>query len=302
MKANEYDELIKDPSYFLMKKYLSRICGKLESLQKLPSLFTSLEIGSFFSGLTAFGDPGVKEALNALMQAGDESTRWAAAIAASDRRIAALGFPAFSGGFTKAPFDAIGDTLRGTTGIAMDMYRRPDKILIAMEQLTPLLIEMGVPKVGLGGSPIIMIPLHKGADGFMSNEQFKKFYWPTLKAVAIGLIEKGLVPCLFAEGGYNSRLEVIQDIPAGKAIWYFDQIAMKKAKDIVGRMACIMGNVPLSLLIGGSQGEVRNYCKNLIDVAGKDGGFILATRSAVDMAKPENLRAMIETAKTYGRY
>ena len=38
MKADEYDELINDPSAFLLKKYLGRICGKLEPLRKLPSL------------------------------------------------------------------------------------------------------------------------------------------------------------------------------------------------------------------------------------------------------------------------
>jgi hypothetical protein len=54
------------------------------------------------------------------------------------------------------------------------------------------------------------------------------------------------------------------------------------------------------MLIGGSAHKKRNYYKNLIDVAGKDGGFIMATRSAVDMAKLENLRAMIETTKTLG--
>jgi hypothetical protein len=62
MKANEYDELISDPSAFLIRKYLGRICGKLEPLQKMPSLFTSLEFGTFLGALTTLGDPGVQEA------------------------------------------------------------------------------------------------------------------------------------------------------------------------------------------------------------------------------------------------
>jgi len=55
-----------------------------------------------------------------------------------------LGFPNILGGFTKAPFDTIGDTLRGTRGIIMDMYRQPDKLLRALETLTPIMIGMGV--------------------------------------------------------------------------------------------------------------------------------------------------------------
>jgi hypothetical protein len=302
MKPGEYDDLIHDPSYFLMRKFLSRICGKLDAFQKLPPLFTSVELGTFFGGLIAFGDPNVQAGLHALMQAGDETARWAAAVSASDRKIASWGFPAFSGGYAKAPFDTIGDTLRGTVGIAMDMYRQPAKVLKAVEQLTPLMIELGTSRATLGGSPIIMIPLHKGADGFMSDEQYKKFYWPTLKEVVLGLIEQGLIPCLFAEGGYNSRLEIIKDLPSGKVIWYFDQIDMQKAKDIVGRTSCIMGNVPLSLLISGSQDEVRQFCQKLIDVAGKNGGFIMAPRSSIDIANADNLKVMIQTCKTYGRY
>ena len=33
--------------------------------------------------------------------------------------------------------------------------------------------------------------MHRGADGFMSDEQLERFYWPTLKAVLLGLIEAG---------------------------------------------------------------------------------------------------------------
>ena len=58
------------------------------------------------------------------------------------------------------------------------------------------------------GNPLIFMPLHKGADGFLSDEQFKTFYWPTLKKVIVGLIEGGCIPFPAAEGGYNTRLKV----------------------------------------------------------------------------------------------
>jgi hypothetical protein len=36
-----------------------------------------------------------------------------------------------------------------------------------------------------------------------------------------GLIEQGIVPAMFAEGGTDKRLEVIADdeLPAGSALW-----------------------------------------------------------------------------------
>ena len=55
--------------------------------------------------------------------------------------------------------------------------------------------------------------MHRGADGFVSHEQFERFYWPAFKAVMLGLIEEGCIPVMFAEGSYNQRLEIIADSP-----------------------------------------------------------------------------------------
>jgi uroporphyrinogen-III decarboxylase len=136
----------------------------------------------------------------------------------------------------------------------------------------------------------------------MSDEQYRIFYWPTLKKMIAGYIEQGLVPFLFAEGGYTSRLDVIRDIPAGKVIWHFDFTDMGLAKEALKGIACIAGNVPISLLNTGTAGEVKEYCKTLIDTAGKDGGFIMASGGVIDKAKPENVRTMIEYTRQYGRY
>jgi hypothetical protein len=74
------------------------------------------------------------------------------------------------------------------------------------------------------------MPLHKGADGFMSDKHFQTFYWPTLKKVIMGLINEGFVPLLFTEGGYNSRLEVISDLLKGKTVWWFENTDIARAK------------------------------------------------------------------------
>ena len=92
------------------------------------------------------------------------------------------------------------------------------------------------------------------------------------------------------------------DLPKGKTIWLFDQTDMAKAKKTIGTVACIQGNVPLSLLYAGNAEETAAYVRNLIDIAGEDGGYILDIGAVADAGKDENLRAMVETAKEYGRY
>ena len=76
---------------------------------------------------------------------------------------------------------------------------------------------------------------------------------------------------------------------------------MAKAKETVGKMSCIAGNVPLSLLCTASPDDVKNYCKDLIEVAGRDGGFILSSGAGMQGSKPENVRAMMDAGKEYGR-
>ena len=302
MKAEEYPDLIDDPTGFFMNTYLPRIFGALKPLERMPLLPPVNEIPCIPPALFPFGAEDIQAAFSNLAKAGEETLRWRDALQRLNRSIMGKGFPAFSGGFTKAPFDVIGDTLRGTREVLMDMYRRPDELIEACERITPFMIKAGIASCKATGHIMPFIPLHKGADGFMSDEQFQTFYWPTLRKVIIGLVNEGIVPQLFAEGGYNQRLEVISDIPKGKVVWWFDLTDMAQAKKTVGRVACIAGNVPLSLLCTASPDDVKAYCKNLEDVAGKHGGFIFSTGAGMQGAKAENVKAMMDFSKDYGIY
>jgi hypothetical protein len=302
MMADEYDELIKNPSHYFTTVYFPRIFGKLEGFGMLPNLTHFQEIVFVGSNVIPFGLPPVQAAYKALFEAGEEALKWVGYLAAFDKELSSLGFPSIFGGFTKVPFDVIGDTLRGTRGIMVDIYRQPNKVLEALEVMTPIMIDMGVSAVKMSGAPGVLIPLHKGADGFLSDAQFKKFYWPYFKRLLDGLIKEGCIPFSFVEGGYNSRLEVIQDVPKGTTIWSFDTTDMAAAKKTVGKVACIGGNVPTDLLAVGTPQQVKEYVKKLIDTCAPGGGYIMSNGVAADEIKPENLKMMIDFTKEYGVY
>jgi hypothetical protein len=301
MKAEEYQELIDDPTAYFLNAYFPRIFGSLKALTTFPLLPPVNEIPMVPPLAGPFGAQDMKAALESLTRAGEEALRWRGAIREIGFRIMGRGFPAFSGGFTKAPFDVIGDSLRGTHGVMLDMFRFPDELKEACDRLIPSMIKAAVGACRATGHIMPFIPLHKGADGFMSQEQFTTFYWPSLRKLIIGLVNEGLVPQLFAEGAYNERLEVISDVPKGKVVWWFDRTDMKKAKETVGKVACIAGNVPLDLLCTGTPEEVKTYCRELIDVAGVGGGFILSTGAGMQGSRKENVKALIEFCKEYGK-
>jgi uroporphyrinogen-III decarboxylase len=77
---------------------------------------------------------------------------------------------------------------------------------------------------------------------------------------------------------------------------------MADAKATLGQNACLLGNVPSALLNVGTPQGVRDYVKNVIEVAGEGGGLILCNGSFFDEAKPENVKAMVDTAKEFGSY
>lgn len=302
MKREEYADLIDDPTAFFLGKFFPRIFGSLKPLKDLPLFPPANELPSVIPAILPFGTEAMKTALEALTQAGEEASRWKAKVGDFGARIMAKGFPAFSGGGTKAPFDVVGDSLRGTKGIMLDMFKCPDELKEACERITPIMVKNGVAACRANGHIMPFIPLHKGADGFLSDEMFKTFYWPTLRQLIIGLVNEGMVPQLFAEGGYNQRLEVICDIPKGKTVWWFDRTDMARAKETLGKVSCIAGNFPLSLLCTASPDEIRKYCNDLIETMGSDGGFIFTTGAGMQGAKTENVKAMIETMKELGVY
>jgi len=297
MRADEYDLLIDDPTDYLLHYYLPRVAGGLGGLAKLASPLDMVEIVGGAPWMMRWADPDVQATLEKLTAAGRECAAWGGKIYPLLGRLLAEGFPGPFALMSLAPFDFIGDTLRGTRGILMDMFRQPDVLLEACDRLVPIVVKWITRHASPFTPPLVFIPLHKGADSFMSVEQFQRFYWPSLRKVIDGLVADGFVPYLFAEGAYGTRLETIADVPQGRTLWHFDHTDMRKAKEILGGIACIQGNVPLPLLQLGSPEEVGAYCRDLIQAVGPGGGFILDVGAVVDEARDENVLAMIRAAK-----
>ncbi len=304
IKAAEfYDHFLQDPSDFMLRRYLPRVCRNLAPLERIRPFAESFGYYLTMCGSYAyFGMPEVQEALKALMKAGEESLKWVSILTEQAEKILAHGYPLYEGGESAAPYDLVGDWFRGTTGVMVDMYERPEQLLEVMEKLVPISIKMGLDLARDGNHPIIGFMLHKGADGFMSPQQFDTFYWPPLRKVMMGLIAEGFVPLLLCEGGYTSRLETIADIPKGKCIYWFENVDWTKAKEILGDTTCIRGGVPASILFSGTTRQMKDCIKERIDIVGKGGGYIVDCGLWFDEARPENVKTMVEFTKEYGVY
>jgi len=279
MLPEDYDAFIADPTRWILECLLPRIHKE----------FT--EPGSYRANLAL-----IKGAAGMVMmnQRNQEANRhW---------RLD-YGMPLGAVGMVKAPFDTLGDTLRGLKGILRDLRKRPDKVLAALEVLISHNIYYGlITSDNEEGLPVFM-PLHRGSYPFLNPHEWDTFYWAPLKRVVEGLWAKGRRTIFYAEGNWTPYLERIAELPATSIVFHVDQTDMARAKEVLGSKFCLSGNVPNSLLAYGTPEQVREYVKRLLDTYAAGGGFIIDTAGIMQTdVKTENVLALIEATHKYGVY
>jgi hypothetical protein len=303
MKADEYDDLLDDPSDFIIRKVLPRGATNLEPFQTLPPLSM---LGSAVSGLLPpnVATPGVVAACKAMYGAAKANMEWfLGARFAFLKEMEDLGFPAvYQFGVANNAFETIAISLRGMKGSMLDMYRQPDKLLEAIKRLSKIGLKTASFFRPMGRNTLCFMAALRGADGFMSKEQFEKFYWPFMKQTLIATVNAGFTPAMLWEGDFTSRLEYFLDLPEGKIIHRFDKTDPIKAREVLGPRHCIAGGISASLLATGTVDDVKERCKKLIDGAGKNGAYIMSHGCQMDDLKPENMKAMIDFTREYGVY
>jgi uroporphyrinogen-III decarboxylase len=305
MRADEYDEFLRNPDGFTLRKLMPRFARALQPLAALPPLYSLISARAFLFGTGMIaGSPAMADAMRTLLRYGEEWMKWHSIVSAMSAEIEEAGYPMLHVASCYAPFDWVSDNLRGMRGSMLDMYRRPDKLLAVMELYAELAIESTIAAAKQCGNPRIFMALHRGAGGFMSDEQFAKFYWPGLRKVLLALIDAGLTPLPYWEGDYTERLHYLADLPRGKVAGHFDIVDLEKCRRVLGDRMCFWGNVPASLLVTGTPQEVTSYVRRLIDLFGDTYGLIVdgAVAGVPDESRPENVEAMVEAVFKYGVY
>ena len=115
---------------------------------------------------------------------------------------------------------------------------------------------------------------------------------------------EGVVPMMFVEGGYNSRLERMAEanLPQGTTGWQFDQSDMANVKKFVGSWAAIGGNVPGSLFQTGTPDDMRAYVAELMETCKPGGGFWMSPGVVLDHAREDVFEAWLEAGVEFGAY
>lgn len=191
---------------------------------------------------------------------------------------------------------------RSLTEYTLDLYEIPDKVEETTWAALPDLVENGIAGCRATGVPCVVIVLERGSGAYYPLDLFERFEFPQLKRMIDTFLAGGITPLLHLDTDWSKNLPYFKEFPKGKLIASLDGTTnIFKAKEVLRDHVCLMGDVPASLLVAGTPEEVERYVRTLVERVGAGGGFILGTGCAMPPNAPlENVRAMIDTCKSYG--
>jgi len=282
MRADEYDALIEDPTAFLFNTWLPRVSADV----------------------TAPGTPASYRSHLALVKSAMAMMEYFSAFGPQiDRLRLECGMPSAIAGIFKAPFDILGDKLRGYLGLVADMATQPGKVLAACEALMPHLCRVGLATADPDRLRPIGFWMHRGCVPFVNPRQFASHCWPTLRPIIEEFWKHGHQTLFYAEGRWAAHLGTFRELPARSIVFHADRDDVFAVKRALGDRFAISGGVPNVLLSFGRPGEVRDFCRRVIDEVAPGGGYIMDAGAIMQNdTSADNLRVLTETTREFGVY
>ena len=209
--------------------------------------------------------------------------------------------PTFTDGSATNPFILL-SVFRGATNFMKDIYRYPDKIKEVSDFLIDNLILMGEYGVSMSGGKTVLIGATRASSDFISIKHFEELFWPYFKKMATHFVNNGYIVQLHMDTSWTDRLHYLLELPKGTIYMHMDERTdIFKAKEILGDRMCIQGNLKPSLFRLGTPAMIEKQTKEIIDGCAEGGGLFVGSEIPDD-AKLENVKAMVDTCKTYGVY
>ncbi|MDP2335855.1 MAG: uroporphyrinogen decarboxylase family protein [Bacteroidota bacterium] len=282
MKEDEYDELIDDPTAFLYNKWLPRVSADISPM----------------------GTPTTYRNNLALVKGGMAMLNYFNAFGTQNNLLRTeSGTVSAIAGIFKAPFDILGDKLRGYLGLTMDMMTQPGKVLKACEALMPHLYNVALTSADQNKQVPIGYWMHRGCIPFVSKGEFESHYWFTVRPIIEELWKNGHQTLFYAEGNWNHHLENFAELPEKSIVYHVDSGDIFKTHQIIGHKFCLSGGIPNTLLSYGTPDEIRARCKKVIDEVARDGGYIMDASAIIQNdATIENMHILTDFTREYGVY
>ena len=306
VEDDELEELVKNPGEFFVTRYLPRAFGICEPMQffSLRQNFAPSFLPYVLLGIAGpLSAPPVQNMINEL----GKILPLFGALGAQKEAFAkeleeTMGLPCLKGTTEDVAFDLYSDFLRGTMSASDDIMSCPELLDEIMEQFWEWQKQRILARPPASGTYAFM-PLHKGSDMFMSDEAYGRFYYKYLLKLIELYIELDVIPMVFTESSYNTRIKYLKDLPKGKCIVHFEQGDPAQIKRELGDVACLTGFFPWSFMNKATPEQVREKAKELIDILAPGGGYMFSFDGGIDdLCTTANMEALFDTIRTFGKY
>ena len=201
--------------------------------------------------------------------------------------------------YIPAPFTTAAQ-LRGIADFLKDTIRLREKAHYLLERTSSVVQRLIDECMDHGALPMLVDPL--ASCSVISPRIFNEFALPYLKKLIHFMHRYDLDTMLHICG--ETEL-ILNSIPETKVdLFSLDKTESNKAKQAIGNVIRIIGNITPSELLYATPEQVENMVKNLV-VSMKDTpkGFIAATGCEIPIKTPvENIKVFIETVHKYGKY
>lgn len=196
------------------------------------------------------------------------------------------------------PFD-IFSLSRSLRPFYRDLFDMPAKVKKAVEVGTDAIIKLGMANAKRAKGNRVAVFAMRSSASFLSPKLFDEISFPSLKRMVEAYHAAGLVSVLHCDGDWDLMLPRFRELPRASCVLELDGATdIRKAREVLDGHLCLKGDVHHALLSLGTEAEVEDYCRGLIEFMGRDGGFILGSGCEVPFtAKTENVAAMIRAAR-----
>lgn len=296
---DEYQEFLNDNTKWTINKYLPRAAEVFKPLQNIS--FDGMYNYAILPMTMQFASPEILSSLKTLSETAMGAIQYYTKSAEFEKEIQDMGYVVQIAATTCCSYDTL-STLRGTIGLMMDILEQEEEVLAAVEKLFPGSLYSAIGTAARSNGRLIMIPLTSGMDNFLSNDNFEKFYWPTLLRLINGLVDAGLTPWIYSEGKFNTRYEFLKQIPKGKCLIHFEDADLKLAKAELGDIACLSGGINSVMLQSGTPESVEYAIRENMEILAPGGGYIFDVGNCLDICDPKLVDVMFNTLHKYGNY
>ncbi|UCE50881.1 MAG: hypothetical protein JSV31_16590 [Desulfobacterales bacterium] len=210
------------------------------------------------------------------------------------------GIRTLCGAITSSPLMIL-STSRTLLEVTKDIYEIPAKLEAVMDAMVDDLISDVVEASQLSGQSGVMLIMERGGGFYYPLNIYERFEYPYMKKMVEAFAAEGILTVMHLDQNYTLNLPYFKDLPSKMVIAELDSMTdIFKAKEILKGHMCIAGDVPAAMSSLGTPEEMEEYCRKLIDIVGKDSGFILSTGCTCPIdCKMENFKAMVNTTKNH---